>query len=62
MSLNVDPRITVEQIKNGKIIGIKAIREINNLKAEVGSGIYTLEQMGLETMEELERLKSTSTH
>lgn len=62
MSLTVDPRITVEEIKKGVISGPRAIAQINNLIAEVTSGIYTLKQMGLRNKKELERLKKVSTN
>ena len=62
MSLNVDPKITVEQIRKGQLTGDKAKREINNLEAEITSGVYTLEQMGLSSMDELLEMKSKATH
>lgn len=62
MSLHVDPKITVSQIKKGEISGTQAIKAKNDLIAEVTSGIYTLKQMGLKNMRELRGLKSDSTH
>lgn len=57
MSLTVDPKLTVEMLRNGKLNGISAEREVNNLIAEVGSGIYTFAQMGLRNKSELEKLR-----
>lgn len=57
MSLTVDPKLTVEMLRNGKLNGISAEREVNNLIAEVSSGIYTFDQMGLRNKRELEKLK-----
>ncbi|MEF3692215.1 MAG: hypothetical protein V3574_04155 [Candidatus Moraniibacteriota bacterium] len=57
MSLHTDPKITINQIKQGKITGVRAITEVNNLIAEFTSGIFTLKQVGLRNFKELERLK-----
>jgi hypothetical protein len=61
MSLNVDPHLTVNLIKTGKLSGPEAVKEIKNLLSEVSSGIYTLDQMGLRSEEELEGLKNIQT-
>lgn len=56
MCLRTDPTLTVWALKSGRFSKECAQKEITDLKSEISSGIYTLEQMGLGSEEELDDL------
>ena len=56
MCLHTDPALTVRLLKAGYFFKEQALREIKNLKSEISSGIYTLEQLGLESLDDLDKI------
>lgn len=56
MSLQVDPELIVNLLKNGYYNKEDAQKQINNLMAEISSGVYTLAQLGLSSMKSLRNL------
>ena len=56
MCLNTDPALTAQLLKAGHFSEEQAKREIKNLEAEISSDVYTLEQAGLKSMQELNNL------
>lgn len=55
MSLHVDPEITLRMLKSKQFDKKTSRREVNNLIAEVSSGVYTLEQLGIKSINYLRR-------
>ncbi|MFZ2153914.1 MAG: hypothetical protein WAV16_01670 [Candidatus Moraniibacteriota bacterium] len=58
MSLHVDPSLTVELLKKGHFSEEEARLEIQDLTSEISCGIYSLEQLGLQSEQEIQGLLS----
>lgn len=58
MSLHVDPIVTIKLLKKGHFSEEEARLEIQDLTSEISSGIYSLEQLGLQSEEEIRSLLS----
>ncbi|MDD3498277.1 MAG: hypothetical protein PHH24_02075 [Candidatus Moranbacteria bacterium] len=55
MSLNEDPEVTLRALKKGLFSPKEAERQVKDLLAEISSGIWSFEQLGLEGEEDLMR-------
>ncbi|HBI17121.1 MAG: hypothetical protein UR60_C0018G0013 [Candidatus Moranbacteria bacterium GW2011_GWF2_34_56] len=56
MSLNTNPLLTVQLLREGRFPQKEAEKEVADLMSEISSGIYSLEDLGLKNMQELEEL------
>lgn len=57
MSLNTDPHLTIQLLREGKIPPEEAKKEVADLMSEISSGIYSLDDLGLKNMRELQGLR-----
>lgn len=57
MSLNIDPYLTIQLLREGKFLPKEAKKEVADLMSEISSGIYSLDDLGLKNMRELRGLR-----
>jgi hypothetical protein len=60
MSLYANPETMVQMLRQGKMQKVRAEKEVNDLLAEISSGVYTFQDLGLKDERELRDLLDNS--